>query len=125
MLARKTREKCEIDVRLPLYLHCLSLIVCLNSFFFYTVDMPLWSISRSICKKFLEKHASTYEAVDQRRIPVAVWEVDTQEVHVDRVFLPHAVEKNHHPDAPVDGDGDMRVLYDGDSHPGSGLGGGQ
>lgn len=36
---------------------------------------------------------------------------------MDRMLLPHPVQQHHHLDAVVDGDGDVRVLHDGDAHP--------
>lgn len=35
---------------------------------------------------------------------------------MDRMFLPHSVQQHHHLDAAIDGDGDVRVLHDGDAH---------
>ena len=46
-------------------------------------------------------------------------DVDAQVVHVDGVFLPHAVQQHHHPDVGVDAHRDVGVLHDGDLHPGT------
>lgn len=59
----------------------------------------------------------TYEPVDQSGVLVVIRDVDAQEVHVDGVFLPHAVQQTGHLDAVVDGDCDVRVLHDGNPHP--------
>lgn len=46
----------------------------------------------------------TYEPVDQRGVLVLIGKVDTKEVDIDRVFLPHAVKQNHHLDVVIDCD---------------------
>lgn len=54
--------------------------------------------------------------MNQRGVRVVVVNVDAQEVHVDRVFLPHAVKQHHHADVIVYDDGNVRVLEDGNPH---------
>lgn len=49
-------------------------------------------------------------------ILVVAGDINAQEVDVDRVFLPHAVQQHRHLDAVVHGDGDLLLLDDGDTH---------
>lgn len=54
--------------------------------------------------------------MDQGRVLVVVVDVDAQEVHVDRMFLPRAVKQHHHADVVVYNHGNVGVLHDGDPH---------
>lgn len=49
-------------------------------------------------------------------ILVAAGDINAEEVHVDWVLLPHAVQQHRHLDAVVHGDGDLLLLDDGDPH---------
>lgn len=49
-------------------------------------------------------------------ILVVAGDINAEEVDVDGVFLPHAVQQHRHLDAVVHGDGDLLLLDDGDPH---------
>lgn len=61
-------------------------------------------------------HTHTDESVHQWGILVVAGDINAQEVDVDWVFLPHAVQQHRHLDAVVHGDGDLLLLDDGDPH---------
>lgn len=54
--------------------------------------------------------------MDQRGVVVVVGDVDAEEVHIDWVFLPYAVQQHYHPDVTIYDDGHLRVLHDGNPH---------
>lgn len=52
----------------------------------------------------------------QRRVLVVFMDVDTQEVHIDWMSLPHAVKQHHHTDVVIYDHGNMGVLHNGHCH---------
>ena len=59
----------------------------------------------------------TYETMGQGGVLVVVGEVESKEVHINRMFLPHRMKHHHDRDALVDGHSNLGVFHNGNLHP--------